>query len=250
MKGVTSVLLIFLLFNSLIFTVCTWQAYAEGVVVFLNPSTITIEQGMMFDVSIVVSNVQNLWAWQAGLEWDPAVLEYVSYEWGEFNLIAGYEDKTIKYPPVVDHVRGGFSTPADEALLRGWCSSVTETEVRLLTVTFCAVRAGSCELRLVDVILKGQDPSNTTVYPRWSDTNADGIINLIDVAWTQYSWMSGYEPQCDFDADGNVDITDMAIVTSDFAKRSGDVEWGVTNTIYDILISLENCIVSARSRGT
>lgn len=51
--------------------------------VYLDLSTTAPEVGQTFDVTIIVSDVEGLWAWQAGIQWDPTVLEYVSYAWGD-----------------------------------------------------------------------------------------------------------------------------------------------------------------------
>jgi len=212
--------------------------------VYLYPSTITTEVGQVFSVSIMTSRVQNLWAWQAGIQWNPAFLEYASCMWGEFQTAAGTSKRS---GPTIDGVVGNTSKPALESALRGWSAPVSAADMKLLIVTFKAVKAGTSSLRLIDVSLRSQNLTDTTTYPRWSDVNCNGTVDAEDVTFAYECWEGGgYNQTADFNDDGMVDITDISIVTSDFGKNSTDPLWEVTNTIHDIPVGIVNAQVQAR----
>ena len=208
--------------------------------VYLDPSTISGQLGETVNVNIMVSNVQNLWAWQARLIWDSNMLEYVSYTTGEFSALS----ETVFFPGLQD-IYGSFV----EAAAGKWGKAVSAGILRLLTITFRVIGSGTCQLRLQDVSLRGRDPVRTTSYARWSDICGnetvwwtlipDGYVDIFDIvsvvkAYGAPSWWWSVLPQVDLDGNGMVDLTDLAIVTSDYGKTNADAQWGVTNTIYDI----------------
>lgn len=214
-------------------------------IVNLYPSIILTEEGKIFNVSIMAARFQNLWAWQVGIQWDPTYLEYVSYTWGEFQTFAGASKLS---PPTIDTVIGKTSKPALESALGSLGAPVSATEVKLLTMTFKVIRSGTCSLRLIDVLLRSQNLTDTTAYPRWSDTDGDGVVNDKDVTLTCTCWEGGYyNPTVDFNDDDVVDITDISIVTSDYNKNTTDPEWGVTNTIHDVPTAVVSAQVKAQS---
>jgi len=212
--------------------------------VYLYPSTIITDAGMTFNIDIIASSFQNLWTWQAGIQWDPTILEYVSYAWGDFQAYAG---TTEQNPPTINNTAGKTSKPALESALRGGFAPISVPELKLMTITFKAIKAGTSPLKLIDVSLKSQNSKETTTYPRWSDANNDGLIDDRDVKSTFQCWEnSHYNQTLDFNNDGVVDITDIAIVTSDFGKNSSDPQWGVTNTIHDSPAATANAQVQVR----
>jgi parallel beta-helix repeat protein len=212
--------------------------------VYLYPSSVMTEVGRTFNVSIVACLSQNLWAWQAGIKWDPTILEYVSYTWGEFQAFA---EASKSSPPTIDNAAGKTSRPALESALRGWLAPISVPEVKLLTITVKVVKAGTSKLRLVDVSLKDQNSTSTTAYPRWSDVNSDGVIDAKDVEPAYKSWEGSYYNQtADFNDDDIVDVADISIVTSDFGKNNTDPGWGVTNTIHDIPVAVVSAYVDAK----
>jgi parallel beta-helix repeat protein len=212
--------------------------------VYLYPSTIITDAGMTFNVDIIASSFQNLWTWRAGIQWDPTILECVSYAWGDFQAYAGTTEQS---PPTINNSVGKASKPALESAFRGGFAPISVSELKLMTITFNAIKAGTSPLKLIDVSLKSQNSKETTTYPRWSDTNNDGLIDDRDVIPTYQSWENGhYNQTLDFNNDGAVDITDIAIVTSDFGKNNTDPQWGVTNTIHDSPAATVNAQVQVR----
>jgi parallel beta-helix repeat protein len=203
--------------------------------VCIYPLTATFEVGQVFSVSLLAFHPVDLWAWQAGLQWNPAVLECASWGWGEFGTLAGVSEQS---PPVIDGTDGTFSRPALESTLRGTGASVSTVKLSLLTITFKIVKAGKCELRLTNVRLISQNSTAVTSYQRWSDTNNDGTVDVGDVRLAYNCWEAGgYDPVADFDGNGKVDVTDLSVVTSDLGKNSSSAEWGVTNILFDLRVA-------------
>jgi len=206
---------------------------SQSTTVYIDSVPSSIQVGQTFDANIYVSSVSNLWAWQVGMQWDPNILEYVSFSWGDFESLAG--DQTFRMNPTIDGTAGKTSKPAAESALRLYSGGVSAPTIRLMTMTMKAIKAGASPLSLINASLKTQDPTTTTIYPRWSDTNGDGIVDILDIVKTFSSWYNdNYDQTADFNDDGKVDLTDVAIVTSDFGKYASDPEWGFTTTIYDI----------------
>jgi parallel beta-helix repeat protein len=211
--------------------------------VCLYPFTVSSEVGQLFNVRLVAFNLVNLWAWQAGLRWDPTLMECTSWQWGDLKNVAQMSERS---PLVIDAENGAFFRPALESTLRGSGTSVTTTKLSLLTVTFKIIKAGKCDLTLSNLRLVSQDSTPVTYY-RWSDTNNDGAVDVEDVRLAQNCWETGnYNSAADFDGNGKVDITDLSIVTSDFGKNSSDPDWGVTKHLMDIRTATTDAHMEAR----
>jgi ABC-type transport system substrate-binding protein len=204
---------------------------SQSTTVYIDNLPSSIEVGQTFDVNISVSSVSNLWAWQVGMQWDPNILEYVSFSGGDFQSLAGYSNRMV---PTINSTAGKTLKPAMEFAMRP-SGGVSAPTIRLMTMTMKAIKAGASPLSLINASLKAQDPTTTTIYPRWSDTNGDEIVDIFDVVKVLMPWDSGtYNQTADFNDDEKVDLTDIAIVTSDFAKFVSDPDWGFTTTIYDV----------------
>jgi hypothetical protein len=242
MKKILTTVIIALLCSSM-FTILV-RAQLLTADVYVDPPTFTAQVGETFDVNVTVSNVQNLWAWQAGVQWDKNILQVVSFTWGDFQEALAYY--TVRLDPVIDGTAGKTSTPALETAIGFSTIPVSSNApVKLLTITFQAIGVGSSTVSLTDVALIGQDPTVTTSYPRWSDVNFDSYVDMKDITITIKSYLniSPYNQDADFNNDGTIDITDIAIVTSDFAKWSWGPDWRVTKTIYEITAILQSCSV-------
>jgi hypothetical protein len=211
--------------------------------VYLVPSTVTPQLTVPFSVNITVSNVDNLWAWQAGVQWDPTFLQFDHFTWGDFNASIGGPVTYRLDPNIASNALG----PALEGAIDGETPLTTTAPVTLLNITFTVIAAGSSTVSLTNVALRGQDPILTTTYDRWSDVNNDGKVDIKDIVLTVKSYLgiNPYNPAADFNNDGFNDITDIAIVASDFGKISpiiyppGYGDWGHTKTILDITPQLD-----------
>lgn len=196
---------------------------------YLDPSTVTADVGSTVDVNIMVSWIQNLWAWQAGLQWDPEILQYESFSWGDAQKLFGMNQHIA---PTVDESVGRTSEPVLESALRGGSAPVTGAEIRLLAVKFKVINAGKTQLSLTDASLTTQDPMSAIAYPRWSDVNGNGQVDSEDVNFIITTRRSGvYDESADLDDDGKIDIIDVSIVTSDLGKNSSNNDWGLTNVV-------------------
>lgn len=207
---------------------------SNSTLVYLDVSTATPQVGEEFYVNIMVSDVQNLWAWQAGIEWDPNALEYVSYAWGELSTLAG-QTSIVGNVPQGDQGNGRIYPPAAETLLRG-ISPVSATTIRVLTVTLKAKNPGTSTISLINVLLKGQDSTSTTAYPGWGDANGDLRIDLKDLIIVFKYWgVASNYPSADSNGDGFLDVSDLAIASSNFGEMwDGVGPTPKTPTLYDI----------------
>lgn len=214
--------------------------------VCLYPFMAQTEEDATFTVNVMAFHVQDLWAWQTGLVWDPTALEYVSCTWGEFQQLAG---NSCRSSPETDNLTGKTSMSALESALRGSSAPVSAQMIKLLAITFKAVKNGTSELRLADVSLVGQNQTDTRTYSRWSDADGDGVVDDDDVGLTRRCWeQDQYNQAVDFNGDDKVDITDVSIVTGDYGKTLGSPEWGVTNTVSRIQTATVGAHVSAWPR--
>lgn len=211
--------------------------------VYLDVSTAMPEVGQEFNVSIMVSDVQNLWAWQAGIEWDPNILEYVSYTWGDLSILAGQPSIVGCFPPVVPAEK--IYPPSAETLFRSY-PPVSATTAKLLTITLKAKSLGTSPISLINVMLKGEDPTTTTVYPGWGDANNDWKVDIKDLVIILKNWFTNNYPGADFNGDGLLDVSDLVISSSNFGKSWDGVGNPPENpTLFDIPITIQDISVTA-----
>ncbi len=78
--------------------------------VSINPSTSTAEVDETFAINITVTDVTNLYGWEAKVSFDPDILEAVNATEGPFLETAGYE--TLFPPPNLDNAEGTVSCGA------------------------------------------------------------------------------------------------------------------------------------------
>jgi len=121
------------------------------------------EIGSNITVYIVVSNISNLYGWQAGLKFNSNVLECISFEKGEQlptvnlnttylydeSLFQGGEGVSLWYPPKINNELGIVSPAA--CTLTG-DDSVSGSGI-LAKITFKVLSIGDFDLRLTNVLL-------------------------------------------------------------------------------------------------
>ncbi len=118
-----------------------------GVVACLRPAGQTASRGSDFSVDIVVNNVTNLGAFQAGLQYDPVIASPVSIQVGPFLGSTGRS------------VSCSVPTPAADSTVRLVCTTLGTSPAAasgngvLATVTFTAVREGIGIMDLSDFTL-------------------------------------------------------------------------------------------------
>jgi hypothetical protein len=222
--------------------------------VYIDPPTITANQGQPFSVSVYISSTVelDLHTFQMNMTWDPSILSYVSRTKGD-------------EPPIMTQVSYTGSSGTGQLLYGGDCSLGSlyvpiTSPLKLFTVTFQGINGGTSPIRLINVELLGISdhgngwPPNTPVfngipeftsYDVWPDINHDGSIGILDgIAFANhfFSFLGSpaYSPSCDFNADSCVDTFDLAILEADFGKDSSSPTWpnstyplGLTNTIYE-----------------
>jgi hypothetical protein len=210
------------------------EANASSDFVYVDPAIVQTQVGATFSVSIMISGTRELWAWQAGLQWDPAVLYYVSYSWGQFGAKAQEGGgQYLRNPPVVNNLTGVFTKPAMECDVGNTSIPITVGSIQLLTVTFRVKDFGTSQLRLVNATLRGRQLGSMVSYPRWSDVNADNMVNVMDVYLISSFYSNDtYKQSLDLNDDGVIDLTDVAIVCGDFGKLWPCSQWGITDRIW------------------
>jgi hypothetical protein len=157
----------------------TFNASAAGTAkIYLNPATISsgsLKVGDTFDVTVQVSDVENLWQWVLGLSWDPSVL--------------ALQGSPVEGP----FLKGGGSTlfaiaPVDNAGVIPEISSTLMSNSTasgggvLATVAFKIVGYGSSNIDIVDAHLSGppllDDTSRDIVYKAIAFTSTGSTFNL------------------------------------------------------------------------
>ncbi len=109
MKKTAACLLVLLALAFLIFPLTNLAKAQNGPTVTLTPSQVTVSQvNQIFAISITISNVQNLFSWEADVYWDPTVLNLTSTP-AEGNFLSdsgAYNTEfipisinTVHYPP-------------------------------------------------------------------------------------------------------------------------------------------------------
>lgn len=148
------------------------------------PSEINNEVGETFAVYISLLNVEDLGAWQAGLQVDPSILECVSFEKSGSSsekqplyngtdvayiisegLFPETAQETIWIEPKIDNAIGEIG-PAGCCLADPRATGASGTG-SLATITFLVKNAGSCTLEFIHVLLlnaNGQEIPFNVVY--------------------------------------------------------------------------------------
>jgi len=222
------------------------NTYVDGTVSVIRP-TVSIDPPSIigpppnitetFDVNITISNVVDLYSWQAGLVFNPNVLEALSFIEGPF-LKQG--STTIFVDGTIDNMAGVITYYA--CSISGNVPGVTGNGT-LGTITFKVKYYGNSTLRLADVILLDSTSIET---PRSlvdgevhlkipGDVNDDGIVNTFDL-WDlgkaygshgpDYNYPGepaspNWNPNCDFNKDLKVDASDLSTLSKNYGKSAG-----------------------------
>ena len=131
----------------------TFTLYLPTISVY--PQTISKAIGETFTIDIIIPLVVNLWGWQAGMTFNPAVLEAISFVEGP---LLKYEGRTTLWVPGTINNLAGEITYYGCTLTAG-CTPVTGSGT-LASVTFRVKDYGTSDLTLTDVKLI--DPTYTS----------------------------------------------------------------------------------------
>jgi hypothetical protein len=107
----------------------------------------------------------NLWQWETGLSWDPAVLNFTGIQEGSFLKSAG---ETLYEPAVADYANGNL--PMVSSVLRS-ASSANGSGV-LATVTFEVLSVSDTTIQLHDTVLRGSN----TGHPEIAHSSVNGEV--------------------------------------------------------------------------
>lgn len=103
--------------------------------------------GQTFSVDIKASNVSNLWSWEAGMTFDPAVLQCVSFEQGPFLIKGG---PTIWTAGAIDNTKGVI-TPFRCSLINVTGNTPVSGSGVLAKATFRSIALTNSSIRLANV---------------------------------------------------------------------------------------------------
>ena len=193
----------------------------------LSTGATPVRDGDSFILRFRAENIVDLAGWQTDIAFDPAVLEVVKVNEGDFLKKGGVD--TFFLQGTIDNTAGKI-TKINSARLRGGVDG-TGT---LLSVTFTAKAAGETRItfsnfqagnRRSEVIASNTPEIIITIedsaFPAW-DVNQDGqvsILDLIQVAQRLGSSVSANH-RADVNGDGTVSILDLIIVAQHLGESS------------------------------
>ena len=193
----------------------------------LSTDVTLVRSGDTFTLHLSTKDVSDLAGWQADIVFDPAMLEAVEVDEGDF--LKTEDVSTFFLPGTIDNTAGKI-TKLSAARLSGGVNG-TGT---LLSVTFTAKAVGETQVTLSnfqagssnsEVILSAAPKITITVedraFPAW-DVNQDGqvsVLDLIRVAQHLGSTVPANHP-ADVNGDGTVSILDMITVARHLGESS------------------------------
>lgn len=174
--------------------------------VSVSPRDITrqVEIGQTFTVNVTITNVNDLYVWQAGMTFNATILEAVNFTEGPFLQDSGdtlWVDGTINNTAGIIHYHA--------CTLTGNVTGVSGNGT-LGTVTFKVKNYGNSTLQLTDVILL--DSTLTDI----DKTIVDGTVFV-----TILSDITGPDGV----PDGMVDMWDFGFIALAYGKTSADPDW-------------------------
>ena len=193
----------------------------------LSTDAMLVRSGDTFTLHLSAKDVTDLAGWQADIVFDPAMLEVVEVNEGDF--LKTEDVSTFFLPGTIDNTAGKI-TKLSAARLSGGVNG-TGT---LLSVIFTAKAIGETQVTLSnfqagssnsEVILSAAPKITITVedraFPAW-DVNQDGqvsVLDLIRVAQHLGSTVPANHP-ADVNGDGTVSILDMITVARHLGESS------------------------------
>jgi hypothetical protein len=149
--------------------------------IFTDPLTIqTTDVGQTFTVNINVSNVIDLYAWQTGITFSPAVLECTGFYEGEFLKSSGDETLWLQHYLDINNTLGIVYMRGDVIL--GPKPGI-DGSGRLVYATFTSVGIGVSDFHLTDLILLNSKQENIGFEVRESLTvSLEGVNYGVDIA--------------------------------------------------------------------
>jgi len=183
---------------------------------------VVLRDSVTFNISVRIDNIDNIGAFEFGLEFDPSKMEVKDFKPGSFLESTG--NTVMLLGPEIDNSSGVASFGAYSAggnpgpSGSGELASIT---LRGLRVTESAdldlkdVQVTDAQGNLIPVGVKG----GSVKIRFWVDVDGDSDIDIVDIQLVAGKWNSKigdsrYDPSCDVDNDGDIDIADVQKVAS------------------------------------
>lgn len=209
------------------------QSNPSGTKLSVLPMPVQAMLGVPVTVSIGMSNVTNLGAFDFTLMFDPNVVTVEGVSLGAFGNSTGRTFMPVG--PAIDNAAGtvaygAFSLGDAPA---GASGSGTIAYLRLMpvhtgtsTINFVASGIASVTNSPITHTAVGS-VVNVTASCRW-DSDGDGDIDIFDVQevarrWNSHPGQALYDSRFDFDSDGDIDIFDVQAVASRWNRRCSDL---------------------------
>ena len=186
-----------------------------------------VNVGEAFTLEFTVTDVTDLAGWQLGVTFNPAVLQAVSVNEGDFLKKGGGD--TFFQSGNIDNTTGKITGVTATFIGTVGISGTG----RLLSLTFEAKTSGMGRLALhnVQFITSSAEviPYEITINPvivgdgllAW-DVNSDGEVNLVDLIQVSQNFgpVDPAVPRVDVNADGTVNISDLIIVAQHLGEST------------------------------
>ena len=184
-------------------------------------------EGKTFTVNVTITNVNDLYVWQVGIDFNATLLEAINFEEGPFLKQTG---TTLWINGTIDNTSGIIHYHA--AALAGNVTGANDNGT-LGTITFKTKNYGATNLQLINIILLNSNLAETdktivhgTVEIRiLGDANGDQKVDVHDLfdlgrAYGSNPLMPNWNPECDFNADNRVDASDLSDLSENHGKTT------------------------------
>jgi hypothetical protein len=182
-------------------------------------------EGKTFTVNVTISNVNDLYVWQVGINFNATLLEAISFEEGPFLKQTG---TTLWINGTIDNTAGIIHYHA--AALAGNVTGA-DNNGTLGTITFKTRNHGVTNLQPIDIILLNSslaEIDKATVHGTieiriLGDANGNQKVDVHDLfdlgkAYGSYPSAPNWNPECDFNADNRVDASDLSDLSENHGK--------------------------------
>ncbi|MBU0700400.1 lamin tail domain-containing protein [bacterium] len=207
-------------------SVAATETGTTATMVKIHPVSGHARLGGTYTVEIRMEDVVDLCGWQASLYFNSAILQAIAVEEGDF--LRGTGTQTYWYNPVI-----GTSSLKNIVCARIGTTTAVSGSGTLACVKFKVIGTSTLMpsyLRLGSVILSDSKAnsipnslSDGSVSVSYGfDINNDTTVNILDLVtigniFGMNNGDTGYDPWCDIDLDGKIDILDIAAISRNFS---------------------------------
>ncbi len=203
-------------------TITDGSVTVPAAIVEISPSSSSQAVGTAFDVTVVVSNVGDLFSAQFDLAFNPSLLQCDSFTDGDFL------GTTTGFSPSIDNTAGTITGFAKTKI----GSTGVSGSGTLATIQFTGLSEGTSALTLSNVQLIDSNTDTITVdttdasisLEKLGDASGDGSVDILDLGMIGQSWGSssgdeGYNDSADLNGDGVVNLLDLAIIGQNWGNQ-------------------------------